>query len=165
MKEKFTTTKELHKLFPKIAASPSSAKSTSPIDRYYNCVAWALGDQSSWWEPFVGTFPLTHWPIERRGYGIQHYVEMFISQGFAVCDGPTQENGFDKIVLYVDANGKFLHVSKQTVDPKPGWGSKCGQKSDIWHATPELLEGADYGTVWGYLQRPSPDALAPAMRT
>ena len=156
MKAQFTTTKELHKIFPKIAAKPAAAKAISPIDRFYNCVAWALGDQDHWWEPLEGNFPLTHWPIKRAGYSIEHYIEMFESQGFLICQGSAFEAGFEKIVLYIDSNGKFLHVSRQTSDPKPGWASKCGQKSDIWHETPELLEGGNYGMIWGYLRRPSP---------
>lgn len=153
MKDKFTSTKELQRLFPKLKAKPAGAKTTSPIDRYYNCVAWALEDQKYWWEPFEGNFPLTHWPIARGGYSIAHYVEMFVSQGFEPCDGGEVEAGYAKIVLYTHGD-VFSHVSRQTEDPQPGWASKCGQQSDIWHASPDLLEGAEYGNVWGYMRKP-----------
>lgn len=149
----YTPTKVLQEWFPHLKKNRAAAKLTSPLDQFYNCVAWALGDSSMWWEPATQVVPFTHWPTARGDYSIGAYVAMFVSQGFEQCADGSRVDDQYKIVLYVAPNGDFTHVAKQTLNPKPGWSSKCGRASDIWHETPEVLEGADYGKVWGYLQR------------
>ncbi len=35
--------------FPRL--TPSNHRVTSPSSRAYNCIAWAAGDVTGWWEP------------------------------------------------------------------------------------------------------------------
>lgn len=153
MSEVFTTISTLKKWFPLLKNNSKAAKLTSPIDQFYNCVGWAVGDHTKWWEPLPSNFPLTFWPIERSGYAIDAYASMFESQGFSICPDESFEDGFNKIAVYVNEDNIFCHVARQTKDPSRGWSSKCGKESDIWHVSPQVLEGPDYGKVWGYMKK------------
>ncbi len=112
-----------------------------------------MEDDQKWWEPSPVNFPLTYWPVAREGYAIEKYELMLASQGYVKCNDGTHVEGKTKVVLYVGDGGVFTHIARQTLSPKPGWSSKCGKVSDVWHASPETLEGPTYGRVWGYFER------------
>jgi hypothetical protein len=40
---------ELERIFPRLKTADYPV--TSPLDRGYNCMAWAVGDASRWWWP------------------------------------------------------------------------------------------------------------------
>ena len=144
-----TKRKQLLDWFPKARQSATSLSITSPIDVGYNCVAWAMERTDRWWQP---AHPFAYWPSPEPETGLAAYVRMFEGHGYAACESSAHERGFAKIAIYVDAAGGFLHVAKLLESGR--WSSKCGQQSDISHSNAELLEGTEYGRVWGFMKRP-----------
>jgi hypothetical protein len=136
---------------------------TSQADRNYNCVAWAAQrDQVNWWQP--GGAPYYYWPIARapRSQAIGVYVEAFEHLGFRSCRSRHAPTGWQRVAIYTDGRGKFLHVAAQLHGDV--WTSKLGQAEDIEHHTLEALEGGKYGHVTHVMRRIDP-VLAGFRRT
>lgn len=72
--------------------------------------------------------------------------------GYALCKNAGYEDGFEKIAIYVDSNGKPTHVARQLSSGH--WTSKLGKLEDIEHKTLESLSGSQYGTVAVIMKRP-----------
>ncbi len=123
---------------------------TSKTTAAYNCVAWALGITTHWWEPTPsGQY---YWPSERDGdYSLESYVQMFENQGFSACESDALEDGFERIALYAAENGEFAHVALQSLSGE--WSSKLGELEDIEHASLSSLEGDVYGSVREFMRR------------
>ena len=124
---------------------------TSPQDDSYNCIAWAGDDTDRWWWP--ASFPTygTHWPIASTDVTVDGFVEAFRSVGYETCEDGSLEKGFEKVSLYVDAEGQPTHMVRQLSSGK--WTSKMGGLEDIEHPTIEELCGGSYGAVKRYLKR------------
>jgi len=59
---------------------------TSPDTPSYNCVAWAAGDETAWWEPDPNN--QYYWPPgPPREFSIEAYIEAYQSLGYSSCDG------------------------------------------------------------------------------
>ena len=132
---------------------------TSPIDPTYNCVAWALGDSSAWWEPVPslvggGSLGGYYWPpAAPLELTIEAFEAALREQGFQICDNSSLEPGFDKVVIYASSVGVPTHAARQLADGR--WASKLGRFEDIEHQRPEDLEGPNYGVINRYMRRPS----------
>ena len=125
---------------------------TSQRDKRYNCAAWAAGEENTekWWEPRKGKG--YHWPNEAPfNIRLGSYVKAYESVGFSECDDGEPETGFEKIVLYQDADGDFSHAARQLESGK--WTSKLGPQEDIEHTTAKGAEGGIYGRVAKFLKR------------
>ena len=112
----------------------------------YNCFAWAIGRNDIRLD--ASDEPCSHWPtgIEPSLY-INSYVEVYSSEGFKVCDDPTLEEGYLKIVLYEDRfSGEAVHAARQL--PNGCWTSKMGFIEDISHQDLASLEGYNGGLCW-----------------
>jgi hypothetical protein len=119
--------------FPDLAASGYQLTSSDTID--YNCAAWAVEDNQNWWWP--DTFGQEYWPPNvPREETLDAFVLAYGTLGYKVCDDGSLENGYKKIAIYVDANGKPKHVAAQLKNGE--WASKLGQNEDIEH---KFLEG------------------------
>lgn len=129
--------------FPNL--SPDNHTVTSPQDPRYNCVAWATGDSSKWWQPMGRYWPVPRPAVENLG----SYVQMFESRGFEVCPTSDQETGFEKIAIYAEM-GAFKHVARMNTDGS--WTSKLGESYDITH-TLEALTGPTYGWPTVYMKK------------
>lgn len=128
-------------LFPKLRASGYAI--TSPKTAEYNCIAWAAGDMGQWWEPFGDRHC---WPADAiNEYSLIAFSQAFAACGYLPCDIAELENGFEKIAIYVDAEGMPSHAARQL--PSGKWTSKLGKLEDIEHDTLTALEGDAYGTV------------------
>ena len=121
---------------------------TSECTAEYNCIAWAAGDDSRWWQHHPGY----HWPAQRSPL-VSSLVGVFESLGFAVCDNGEIESGFDKVAIYAD-RGMWSHAARQLESGK--WTSKLGPDEDIEHDNAECLGGL-YGAVYCYMKRPMND--------
>lgn len=134
----------LKDLFPNL--TDQNHNLTSPRTVEYNCVAWAAGDSSRWWQPGI------YWPIPstKDGYGIGELVQAFESLGYESCDDGSLESGFEKIALYA-IGMMYTHVARQLADGN--WTSKLGQLEDIQHDSPAVIEGSDYGEVLQFMRR------------
>jgi hypothetical protein len=119
---------------------------SEPTDQY-NCIAWAAGDCSSWWEPFgdEGSYWPEGAPLE---YTLDAYVRAFELIGFGPCDDDALEEGFEKVAFYVDGAGQ-IHAARQ-IDGLY-WTSKVGCAHDISHPL-DALTGA-YGAIRVFMRR------------
>jgi len=139
---------EIEEYFPRIAVQ--DYRITSPDLAHYNCIAWASGDTSHWWEPVSvkGYF----WPdgVPRNGR-LESWIRVFIVQGFELVDNGQLEDGFEKVAIYADEDREGKHVARQL--PSGKWTSKLGKLEDIEHLNLACLEGPLYGSVAVYLKR------------
>ena len=128
-------------LFPNLQAGGYAI--TSQRTTEYNCIAWAAGDTQQWCEPFDDRH---YWPASAlHEYSLVACSQAFAAHSYARCDDATLEAGFEKIAIYVDAEGIPSHAARQL--PSGEWKSKLGKLEDIEHDTLSALEGDAYGTV------------------
>ena len=123
---------------------------TSPATTDYNCIAWAAQDIDVWWWP--DPLQLYYWPPDiPRDVTLDSFIKAYESRGYSRCQSSNYEAGWDKIALYVDANGTPTHAARQL---KTGyWTSKLGTLEDIEHKTLESLNGNQYGSVSVIMRR------------
>ena len=152
---------EFWQLFPN--ATRSNSSKTSEKDGNYNCIAWAAErgpDEQEWWWPdpdekkfeFLGyTWP----PNVSREVNVESFIEAFQALGYGPCSDGSRESGWQKVVVYVDADNIPTHMARQLPDGR--WTSKMGKNVDIIHATVEVLEGDEYGKATQYLRRRNSD--------
>lgn len=160
MADEFTPRAQIEAWFPN-SVTPGALTVSSPEDLCYNCVAWSLGINTHWVQPYadngVQVAPWAIWPNQNdRGSGIDIYVKMYRGEGFVKASRGNLEAGFDKVVIYWDKAGqKFTHVARQMENGQ--WWSKLGRASDVHHLNPDSLgpvgSPAGYGQVWGYMKR------------
>ena len=128
----------------------SDYKITSDEDIFYNCIAWAAGDNSRCWWPDKGN--CGYWPPDiRRETSLEAFVEAFKTLGYSVCNSADYEVGIEKIALYTKSGGIPTHAARQVYSHR--WTSKAGQLEDIEHKL-EDIQGSVYGTVAIYMKRP-----------
>jgi len=143
-------TKNIIDRFPHLTEGSFSI--TSPKDVRYNCIAWAAGDDGTWWWP--DNFSLGYWPSDvPREETLESFIGLFESSDYIPCNSSSLEDGFEKIALFVDLQGRPTHAAKQLSSGK--WTSKLGQLEDIEHDTLEGLSGPIYGSVSVIMKRPS----------
>jgi len=137
---------ELEALFPKLAETGYCI--TSPKARYYNCIAWAAGDDQRWWEP--GLLETHYWPSEApQEYTVDAYAKAFGALGYETCEHGCLETGFEKMALFADEEGP-THAARQLPDGR--WMSKLGMLEDVEH-TLEGLSECGYGRVVSFMKR------------
>ena len=139
--------------FPHLTADAYNI--TSPATDNYNCIAWAAGDTSKWWEPDPqGQY---RWPPNvPRELTLDAFILAYRTLGFVQCVDASHETGFVKIALYAtkESDGSLFptHVAIQL--PNGTWSSKLGPCEDIEHFTLEALNSDDYGCAVRFLKRP-----------
>lgn len=123
---------------------------TSPETASYNCIAWAAGDDTRWWQPLpIGGY---YWPDGvARANTLDAYIHAFRRQGYRVCDDGALEAGWEKVALFQSADGVPTHAARQL--PSGVWASKLGQGHDIEHVLPQDVSGAIYGTIALFMRR------------
>lgn len=133
---------ELAKRYPKLLSDGGVER--SPKTPKYNCIAWAAEwDDQKWWQPDAFE-PGMHWPEGVRDDGsILCFLELFQSLGYRTCESANFEVFHEKVAIYVNPNGEFTHVARQT--DSGTWWSKLGDDEDVYHKTPEGLESKSYG--------------------
>jgi hypothetical protein len=129
--------------------SNSNCIVTSPATPSYNCIAWAARDTRRWWWPVPGVY---FWPSSAPyEETIEAFVAAFATLGFQQCETAALENGWEKVVIYVNASRVPTHMARQL--PDGAWTSKLGSYFDIQHSQPEDVEGPAYGSPVVYLRR------------
>ena len=117
-----------------------------PSDRY-NCIAYAAGDTSQWWDHT----PRRYWPsYATRSERIESLQELFVGLGFRQCDDGSFEPGYQKVALYEDG-GEYQHAAIQMRNG--AWRSKMGPGPVIEHPSPESLSDGPYGNPTVYMRR------------
>ena len=124
---------------------------TSPASSHYNCIAWSAHDDTAWWWP--DPFSLYYWPeTVPRLETLAAFIAAYGTRGYEPCDNESLEAGFEKVAIYVDANGTPTHTARQLSSGR--WTSKLGRQEDIEHHTLAGLTGTTYGHVAQFLRRP-----------
>ena len=140
--------RDLEQSFPRL--TEGNYLITSEPSNAYNCVAWALGDTSRFW--YDVKIKGYYWP---PGVGsadtIEGWKHVFAIHGYHETDSAEFDPAFEKIAIYVDAEGVPNHVARQT-DART-WTSKLGKDYDIEHQTLEALECDEYGRATVIMQR------------
>jgi hypothetical protein len=125
----------------------------SDEDFNYNCLAFALGDQSNWWEPPKGLGQ--YWPPGFSEDVTVPTVELIIkTHGFTVETEIRSTPGTDAIAIFAEGN-EWTHFAKFS---NGSWSSKLGDGHDVIGVSPEHLEGPLYGKIIKVLCRPRLDA-------
>lgn len=137
--------KELYGIFPKLAGT--QIEITSPIDVDYNCVAWVIGDNSRWWEPYgiilPSPSPEYHWPnVLPHDKSSSTYIRFFKLHGYKLAEDDSMEPNSRKIAIYLE-DDEFRHVALQRSDGL--WSSKIGPKEDIRHELHALESTGPFG--------------------
>ena len=117
----------------------------------YNCVAWALGEMHRLYDSYGYDFPQDL----KEKHTVENYAEFFRRHGFEICSDGSLEKGMEKLALYADKNGEFMHVARQKTTGN--WTSKMGDYEDVDHLTLRALQGTDYGEVVIFMRRPRQD--------
>ena len=139
-------------IFPNITLSGYSV--TSPASPYYNCIAWAAGEEDRcWWpDPWHGYY----WPSNvPRQVTLEAFVLAYESLGYVRCADKSLEPGIEKVALYASAQGEPTHAARQL--PNGEWTSKLGKIEDIEHKLEGLI-GSEYGSVVAFLKRRRPES-------
>jgi len=139
---------EFYRLFPKLRVTEH--KFTSIEDTSYNCVAWAAGDNVTWWDPDPRYQKYYYWPIELRIGPLEPYLQAFYHLGYEVCENDFLKEGFEKIAIYTKEQA-FKHATRQLSSGM--WTSKCGETFDLIHVI-DALTNDDYGIVTIIMKRP-----------
>lgn len=126
---------------------------TSQRDTQYNCIAWAACDSTQWWwpgDPADGY----HWPAGvDRIETLEAFVAAYALLGYEACTDASAEVGFEKVAIFVDADGKPTHAARQLNGGR--WTSKLGNLEDIEHDLQDVC-GDLYGTVARIMERAHP---------
>jgi hypothetical protein len=139
----------LERAFPNL--KPGKYSVTSPADGRYNCIAFAAGDSTRFWWPSQALPAGFHWPLPPgpgRDCELSNFEKAFATLGYERCDSADLESGFEKVAIYIDANGVPTHAARQL--PSGEWTSKLGSYVDITHTAPEDVGGhaaKGYGDV------------------
>ena len=137
----------IEEIFPGLQAS--GYYFTSPATKEYNCIAWAAGDNETWWWPNKDCF----WPSEiPQEENLDAFIKIYETFGYSLCDNDSYKEGIEKVAIYVDSEGIPTHAARQL--SKGCWTSKLGRLEDIEHNTLESLAGSEYGTVAVIMKRP-----------
>lgn len=97
--------------------------------------------------------PGYYWPPNaRRDNHPDALRSAFESIGYEVCASAEWEDGYEKVVLYVDRKGAWSHAAKQERNGE--WSSKLGGEEDVTHKTAHCFGASIYGQVAYYMKRP-----------
>ena len=112
---------------------------TSPPDRSYNCLAWALDVNLGWYgpSPIIGF----DWPegVRRENDDIDSITALFESRGLV----RTTEEAEAQVAVFQNGIGEW-HVARRLDGDM--WSSKLGEHADIAHPL-RAIEGEVYGPI------------------
>ena len=113
----------------------------------YNCIAYAAGDTSKWWEDTERRY----WPSHgSRSAAIASLREVFVGLGYEQCDDSSIDDRYQKVALY-ETQGAWTHTAVQM--PNGAWRSKIGEGPVIEHRSPASLSGGMYGEPTVFMRR------------
>lgn len=134
-------------------------------DPSYNCIAYAAGDSTDWWQPIIPpqllvgpNAPLPYWPSGApRNRTLNAYEKAYSTVGYSRFTKAKVKLPADAeyVALFADASGNVLHAAYLPLGGTK-WHSKCGPGPLIEHDLAKL-EGAKYGTVQRFLRREPKD--------
>ncbi len=96
--DKLAILADLIRAFPKLTLAAFD-KIGDATDNY-NCIAWAAGDTTAWWEPGL---PDGYWPdgvVEE--FTLSAYMQAYGTLGYVPCDSEEIEPGYEKVAIYYE---------------------------------------------------------------
>jgi hypothetical protein len=126
---------------------------TSKATRSYNCIAWAAGDNTRRWDPFVYYWP----PGVPKSMAFDALVALFSGLNYTLCPDGSLDEKLQKVALFGKAGAfgiEWTHAALQL--PNGRWTSKIGDCEDIAHEALEAINCPDYGTPLAFMSRPKP---------
>ena len=120
---------------------------TSHCTNFYNCIAWAYGVNDKWFWPTSDYYWPASVPCELT---ITAFQSLFEEIGYVVCQNGDYINGYEKIAIFIDADGKPTHAARQLNEGY--WTSKLGSNVDVSHTLNAIIDGS-YGIVGCYMIR------------
>ena len=143
-----TTIDWLRQTFRKLKSGTYAV--TSDFSDEYNCIAWAADETDHHWWPI--DCPDVYWPLKPPyDDSLEGFVKAFATRGYKRCANGRVEKRFDKVAIYVDANGKPKHMAKQLGGV---WSSKLGVEGcDIAHEYLDGINCPNYGEAKHFLRR------------
>jgi len=136
---------DLERDFPELSGKDYDL---SPQDFNYNCLAFALGDVSNWWEPGRGSGH--YWPP-----GFSHDVKVSTVEEIIKLHGYRAETGIgekpnaEAIAIYA-IDDEWTHFARYS---DGHWHSKLGEDHDVSRIELNDLAIGDYGSVCKILCR------------
>lgn len=118
-------------------------RDTSEASIEYNCLSWALGINWTRYDPEPACAGYFWFPGVEREWTLNAIRKIFKYHDYVECDSHDLEEGFEKVVFYIDDTGQPGHFARQLPDGK--WTSKLGDLNDIEHDTLESLICDEYG--------------------
>jgi hypothetical protein len=127
----------------------------SDTDSTYNCIAFAAGDKTRWWEDLLIPQPGFYWPPGAHRDddvgSIEALKRCYAEIGYEECGDGSFEPGYTKVALYAKKANDYQHAA--VLDGTGTWSSKLGDGYDIRHKTAQCLSGPFYGAVMCYMRR------------
>jgi hypothetical protein len=121
-----------------------------PATLRYNCIAWAAGDNTKWYDGSI------YWPPHvRHSTSINGLARLFASLGYEKADNGRLEPEYLKVTLY-GSRDRWFHAAIQT--PSGLWQSKDGGGILFEHHT---AYGSGYGAPSIFMRRPRDANLPP----
>jgi hypothetical protein len=121
----------------------------------YNCIAFAAGDETQWWEDLLIPLPGFYWPPGAHQDddvgSIEALKRCYAAIGYEECADGRFEPGYTKVALYAKKSDDYKHAA--VLDETGTWCSKLGDGYDIHHKTAECVSGPLYGKVMCYMKR------------
>jgi hypothetical protein len=120
----------------------------SPKDPKYNCIAFAVGDLTHFWDdvPVKGYY----WPPGIPSTDtLEGWIKVFEIHGYTETNDSTLEPEYEKVAIYAIADDP-THVARQKASGI--WVSKMGKGVDIEHSL-HGLEGEFPGQVVKIMRR------------
>jgi hypothetical protein len=109
---------------------------TSEDDPGYNCIAFAAGDTTLYWDPEAVPEPGYYWPPGARrddddNEDVEALKRCFAELGYKECQDGKHEPGYRKVALYAAKIEDWTHAAVQQENGE--WKSKLGRGFDIQH--------------------------------
>ena len=140
--EELTSVEKIEVNFPALKGGKGYEDKSQPtID--YNCLAWALGINWTRYDPEPRCAGYYWLPGIEREWSLKAIRKIIERHDYLQCAEPNLEEGYEKVVFYVDEAGVPQHFARQL--PTGKWTSKMGDLNDIEHDTLEALSTPDYG--------------------
>ncbi len=137
--------------FPNL--NPGNFRPTSPINRNYNCIAWAAEVDDEFWWPSPA--PDAAWPKDvPQEESIPAFIAAYATLGYEVCQDGLHENDYQKVAVYA-LNGIPTHAARSLANGK--WTSKLGRNIDIEHDDLDCVNGPVYGAPHVFLRKKLPN--------
>lgn len=144
-------------VFPQLDAvgfKPEDVTSTETIA--YNCIAYAAKDETQPWWPMPRELSIRYyyWPEglpREHPATVGNFLKAFKKLGFKQCRDGNHEWGYEKVAIYVDANGVPTHMARNLGDGI--WYSKLGDAQDIRQHTLGAVENPTYGEAKYFMRK------------